>query len=188
MPVLEGFRTLAGIGDDEQGIGIGQCQGKESDLDQLPGHFHQGETEVHLGFSRLMHQGNEDFSTALFELPNRLFDLGVAPAVTLFAQPLEDPFRRMSLFAGQFLIGFEDSGDPFQVRTDLGLVTDRRLKLRWGRMRQDLFDGFEVKSGLSLDLTDTHSVSKHSLSYLTPFFHVPKHSLLPPVIPQGPIP
>jgi hypothetical protein len=45
-----------------------------------------------------------------------------------------------------------------------------------------------VKSRLSLDLTNTDSVSKHSPSYLTPFFHVPKHSLLPPLIPEGPIP
>jgi hypothetical protein len=125
----------------------------------LPGHLYQGETKVNLGFSRLMNQGNKDFSTRLFELPNCLLDLGVAPAVTLLTQPLEDPFRRVPLFARSFLIGLEDSGNAFQIRTDLGLGADRRLKLRRGRMRQNLFDGFKVKSRLSLDLTDTHSIS-----------------------------
>jgi hypothetical protein len=94
----------------------------------------------------------------------------------------------MPLFAGQFPVGIEDSGYGFQIRTDLGLGAVRRLKLRWGGMHQNLLDGFEVKSGLSLDLPDTHSISQDSLSDRTPFFHVPKHSLLPPAIPQGPLP
>ena len=134
MSVLEGFRTHAGIGDNEHRIGIGQCHSKEGDLDQLPRHFHQGKTKVHLGFPRLVQQGNEDFSARLVEVPNRLFNLGVASTVTLLLQPLEDPFRRMPLFAGQFPIHLEDSGNAFQIRTDLDLGAVRRSKLRWGGM------------------------------------------------------
>jgi hypothetical protein len=135
-----------------------------------------------------MNQGHEDFAAALLQLPNRLFDLGIAPAVTLFPQSLENPFRRVTLFAGQFLIGLKDSGNPLPIGTDFPLAPQWRSILGWGRIGQNLLDGFEVKSRLSLNLTDTDSVSKYSSSYLTPFFHVPKHSLFPPLIPEGPIP
>ena len=100
MSVLEGLRAFAGIGHDEHGIGIGQCQSKEGGFDELSGHFHQGKTEVNLGLSRRMYQGDKHLPATSLQFSDCIGDLCIATLIARLPQSLENPFRRMTLLAG----------------------------------------------------------------------------------------
>ena len=190
MAILEGFRALPGIGRHEKRIRIRQRHHEKHHLTEHAGHLHQRLAEIYLGLPRIMAKRHKDLLQSPAQLTDRRFDLRVAPLIARLLKALEDLLRRMTLLDGDFPIPLllKDSRDELQIRPQLRPGTLRAKKRRRRRMLQNPPDRVEMQPRFPLNLTDGNPVPQYPLANRIPLFHVPKHSLMPPAILQGPIP
>ncbi len=160
MAIAEGLADLRRIGLEKAAIALRQIHGQEMGLTLDPGDHHQGLAEVHLGMAGIVGQGHEDLAAAKLLIPHVVFDDGIAARkAVLVAQPLEDPFGRMPLFAWCRPVLIENTIN--HTREGIKLGTANRLAppiARRRRVAQHLGNRLAVKTENPRRLANRHPI------------------------------
>src|SRR5271170_2381115 len=188
MSGLEGLRALAGIGRDEERIGVRQRHDREGSLSLLAGDHDRRLTEIELGLATGLAERDEDLGRVEAMKPHVATDhenaAGVAVLVT---KALEDAFGGVALFRGSGPVCFEDLVDHLEERTELRLAPRDVLSVA-GRLGvlEDLLQGPVAEVVLPADRALRGALHEDSPADLVPHLHVGVHPFSRLLVPSWP--
>ncbi|NQT94276.1 MAG: hypothetical protein HQ559_16060 [Lentisphaerae bacterium] len=103
----------------EERVRMRQHQHEKVNLAQHPALAHQRLPHIHLRRARIVEQRHEHLPLQPPQLAHLLPHLGVAPAVALLHQPLEDALRSMALLLRHRAVLGQDLRDALHIRPQL---------------------------------------------------------------------
>ena len=125
-----------------------------------------------------MNQGHENLPAHLFDLPDRLLNLGVLALVSHLLDPMVYPRSRVALLFGDRLVVLYDLGDRLKIGAQLGLGPGTPHPVTgWLRMSLNFLQSIPVDTLPAHHLPLAGLIVPQFQTYLGPPVHVSVHPL-----------